>query len=154
MIRRELVFVNSDCKSRDEVIDVIASKAKELGLIEDVKMYKDAVIERENIFSTAIGYEVAIPHGVSSTIKDAFIGFMKTKEKFVWGGNDNTVDLIFMIGVPDQSRNKLHLKFIASISKNLMKEEFRQALENCKDADEAYDFLNKINADIEKEVKE
>ena len=57
-----------------------------------------------------------------------------------------------MIGVPESRKNVIHLKLISQISKNLMKQEFREKLLACKNNDEAFQYLEKINEDIAKEL--
>ena len=48
-----------------------------------------------------------------------------------WKSLDDTlVNMIFMIGVPEQDTTNEHLKILALLSRKLMKEEFRLALSN------------------------
>ena len=40
----------------------------------------EAVLKREKEYSAALGYEVAIPHEQSDTVKDPFVVFGRVKE--------------------------------------------------------------------------
>lgn len=153
MICKELVMVNEPVTTQEEAIERLCKEAYKLGLLNDKEIYKQAVYQREQEFSTAVGFDVAIPHGMSDAVEEAFIAFMKTAKPILWDEDKTkTVELIFMIGVPLKDKNVLHLKFISQISKNLMKAEFRERLKSCKSTEEAFEFLQHINDDIRKEI--
>lgn len=146
MIREELVFVDSELTSKEAIIDLISKTAKIQNLIEDVTNFKEKVFAREAEISTSVGNQVAIPHGKSSAVVEPFIAFMRTKEAFCWDENSNeTVRLIFLIGVPDKGADKLHLKYIAQISKKLINDEFRESLLTLRSKKDVYDLLKSIN---------
>lgn len=153
MINKDLVFVNSTTKTQDEVLHTISQKAYQMDLLTDINKFIDAVMEREKEFSTAVGFGIAIPHGLSHSVKEAFIAFVKPEKSIEWGNDKRKVDLIFLIGVPAEKKDILHLKFISQISKYLMKEEFREHLRSCQNRNEAFDYLDKINKNIEEELK-
>ncbi|GAA6428302.1 PTS sugar transporter subunit IIA [Dielma fastidiosa] len=152
MIRKELVFVDEEVDSQSEAIEKLVHQAVQLQVIEDEESFLKAIYRREEEFSTAVGFGVAIPHGMSDTVREAFVGFMKPKHTILWGNEQKEVDLLFMIGVPESRKNVIHLKLISQISKNLMKQEFREKLLACKNNDEAFQYLEKINEDIAKEL--
>lgn len=152
MIKKELVFVDEDIDTQEAVIEQLAHQALQLQLLEDEALFTKAVYRREQEFSTAVGFGVAIPHGMSDAVIDAFVGFVKPKQPILWGEDKKEVQLIFLIGVPESKKNVIHLKLISQISKNLMKQEFREKLMACNDSDEAFQYLEKINDDIAKEL--
>ena len=148
MIKEELVFFENDIKSQDNCLNFMADEIDKCGLLNDKQEYLDAVYKREAEFSTAVGFGVAIPHGMSDAAKEAFIAFMKTEKPIQWGKEKKEVQLIFLIGVPEHEKNITHLKFISQISKLLIDEKFRQDLLFCKTAKEAFNYLNIINEGI------
>ncbi|RGB69211.1 MULTISPECIES: PTS sugar transporter subunit IIA [unclassified Amedibacterium] len=153
MICKELVMVNEPVTTQEEAINRLCKEAETLGLLNNQEEYKKAVYQREHEFSTAVGFDVAIPHGMSDAVNEAFIAYMKTEKEINWGeAETKPVELIFMIGVPLKDKNVLHLKFISQISKNLMKPEFREHLKSCNTKEEAFEFLKQINDDIRKEI--
>ncbi len=153
MVVKDLVFVNDDVETQEEVLMILSHKAKQMNLLTSVHEFVRAVYKRENEYSTAVGFGIAIPHGMSDTVQKSFIAFMKPKESILWGNEKVKVNLIFLIGVPQTKKEAIHLKFLSQISKYLMKEDFRNVLLSCHDREEAYDYLNKINKDIEEELK-
>lgn len=152
MIKKELVFINEAVKDQNEAIEKIAHQAYQLHLVEDESIFLKAIYHREEEFSTAVGFGVAIPHGMSDTVQEAFVGFMKPHQPILWGTEQKRVDLLFMIGVPESRKNVIHLKVISQISKNLMKQEFREKLLSCKSNEEAFQYLDKINEELAKEL--
>lgn len=151
MICKELVMVNKPVHSQAEAIDELSRKAHQLGFLDDQDLYKEAVYKRESEFSTAVGFDVAIPHGLTDAVCEPFIAYMKTENEIEWGLEKKPVSLIFMIGIPLKEKPIIHLKFISQISRNLMKPEFRDQLRSCQTNEEAYEFLEQINQDIRKE---
>lgn len=65
---------------KETIISTLANQAFEHGRLEDKQEYIEAVLKREKEYSTALGYEVAIPHGQSDTVKDPFVVFGRVKE--------------------------------------------------------------------------
>ena len=51
------------------------------------------------------------------------------------------IDLIFLIGVPEKESGSLHLKILASLSRKLMKEDFRNSLRDVKTEAELIELL-------------
>ena len=149
MIRPEMVFVDEAIDSKEEVIDLISNTAKNQGLIKDVADFKEKVFAREREISTSVGNQVAIPHGKTDTVSEPFVAFMRTKEGFKWDENSaELVRLIFLIGVPDKDANKLHLKYIAEISKKLINDEFRTKLLTLSGKEDVFNLLESINNNV------
>ena len=85
MFTKEIVNV-SDQQFQDkrEVISYLADLADKAGKITDKKSYVEAVLKREEVVSTAIGYSVAIPHGESDAVKDTFVACLKLNHPLQW----------------------------------------------------------------------
>ena len=99
--------------------------------------------------STSIGYQIAIPHGISHTVNRDFIGFVQIKDAFHWNHDEKqSVQLIFLIGVPQDNQNNIHLKFISLLSRRLLDDNFRKQLIEVEDVEDAYRALNAINGRI------
>ena len=152
MIRKDLIFVGEQCSNEISVLSTLINKAYILILLNNKEDYLEAVLKREKEFSTAIGFKIATPHGMGDCVNQAFIAFLKTDHPILWGDEKKEVEMIFLIGIPENKRNIMHLKFISQISKSLMREEFRNHLLNCNNQEEAWNYLDEINKNIEKEL--
>ncbi len=151
MIKPEMIFVDSILETKQDIIELICKTAFQENLINDIENFKHKVFAREAEISTSVGNHVAIPHGKSNAVTEPFIAFVRTATAFKWDENSNDlVKLIFLIGVPDQDANKLHLKYIAEISKKLINDEFRNNLLTLTTKKEISDLLDSINHNINK----
>lgn len=145
IITEDLIFLDVENLQKQEIIELIANKANEIGYVSDGKTFKNAVLRREEEVPTAIGYSIAIPHGKSDSVEQPFIAFLRSKEPFLWtDGVDEQVQLIFLIGVPALGTEKLHLKFISQVSKKLLDDAFRQQLFDTENRKLIFELLSSI----------
>lgn len=145
VVYKETILLDEELDNRDAIINYILSVALKNNLISKVDDLKKAVIAREDEISTSIGFDIAMPHGKSADVLKPFIGFLRTKNNIHWDeGSDETVKLIFLIAVPSENKDNMHLKFISQISKKLLDDEFRERLLKENDKDEIYDLLQAI----------
>ena len=145
MINEELIYVNEKICEKHEAIEFLCYELYKKGYIANKDEFRNAVIERENIISTSVGHGIAIPHGKSSSVKESFVVYLKPSNEFRWDKDEESdVNLIFMIGVPEEGGNKTHLKYISKISKRLIHESFRAQLLKAQNVEETYEILKKI----------
>lgn len=145
VISSEMIFLDSDLDNQNEVIQFIVKNAKSYGYVTNEENLYNAVKKREQEVPTAIGYSIAIPHGKTDAVANPFIAFLRTTSEFKWTEqSEEMVRLIFLIGVPQESENKLHLKFISQLSKKLLDEEFREKLLKQEDGNKIFEQLNSI----------
>lgn len=147
VITKDLVCLNRPERTKEAILDALCAKAVEAGRIADVQGYREAVAKREEEFSTALGYLIALPHGQSDAVTTPFVAVATTSEAFRWDDrSENLVRLVFMIGVPLKNRENTHLRILANISRKLMEDEFREKLLSLNDTEEAFALLSSIEA--------
>ncbi|MDN6196368.1 MAG: fructose PTS transporter subunit IIA, partial [Atopostipes suicloacalis] len=118
VISEELIFLDREVTNQDEALQIIVNNAQNNGYVTDKDKLYEAVKKREQEVPTAIGYSIAIPHGKTDAVTFPFISFLRTTKEIKWTeDNEEKVRLIFLIGVPNESEDKLHLKFISQLSK-------------------------------------
>ncbi len=123
-------FCIMDLKSHDNesAIKEIAEVLAKGGKIPDKDAFVKDVLEREELGSTGIGNNVAIPHARTGAVKGFVIGFGKSKEGFDFKALDGEkVNLVFLMGA-DPGELNLYLRILAELSKLLMNSAFRQEL--------------------------
>lgn len=116
----------------------------------DPGAYREDVLEREKEVSTFVGYNTAIPHAKSEAVKEPFVICAKLENAVPWNGED--AKQIFMLGVPKDANGEnamLHLKILCELSKNLMRENFRDALDQAQSSEEIYNLVKHIEEEIE-----
>ncbi|MBH1940230.1 PTS sugar transporter subunit IIA [Mobilitalea sibirica] len=135
LLNKNNIFLNCKAKEKEEVIREIGRVLCNSGYVDE--SYIDAMIEKENIFSTNIGNGIAIPHGVEAAkkkIKKAGIAVMIFPEGTKW--NEEEVKVV--IGIA--SAGDEHLDVLANIADNLSTEEAVQDLMK-KSVDEIYNIF-------------
>ena len=128
MFSTKTIYLDCPAQDKDSIIQDIAEHAVKIGLVSDAKAYVASVQHREAEFSTGVGYGVAIPHGKSEAVNSAFVIYARVKD-IEWNSFDGEpVDMVFQIGVPASDAGETHLRLLATLSRKLMKEEFRDAV--------------------------
>lgn len=146
VIHKEMIFLGQKVSRKQDVLDLLVTKANEIGLISKTITFLEAVQKRELEASTAVGYQVAIPHGQSQVVTQPFIGFVQVSDEFNWNKEDNEpIKLVFLIGIPENNEDNIHLKFISQLSRKLLDASFRNKLLEVQDSNEAYQLLSLIN---------
>ena len=102
----------------------------------------------ENTISTFIGYDTAIPHTKTDAVKTPFVAYAKLSHAMDWDGNGEMVKHIFMIGVPKESGSNLHMRIISELSKNIMRNAWKESFMNAASADEALEILKLIEKEV------
>ncbi|WZL80694.1 fructose PTS transporter subunit IIA [Vallitaleaceae bacterium 9-2] len=128
LITSALIDLNMEQKTKEEVVKALALKAKQEGRITDLNGYFDAVMEREAEYSTAVGFGVAIPHGKTNAVSEAFLAFGRVQGIDWKALDDEPVYNVFLIGVPEEASGNTHLQILAKLSRKLMKKDFRASL--------------------------
>ncbi|MDD3413107.1 MAG: fructose PTS transporter subunit IIA [Lachnospiraceae bacterium] len=141
LINENLVKLNLEADNQKEALKSLAEAAFEQGKVSSVEEYVGAVLERESEYSTAVGFGVAIPHGKTDAVKEPFLMFASVKAMDWKALDGEPIDLIFLIGVPEKEAGSLHLKILASLSRKLMKEDFRNSLRDVKTEAELIELL-------------
>jgi fructose-specific phosphotransferase system IIA component len=145
VISPQLILLNQELTNQDEIIQFIVQQAEKQGYVSDEQALYQAVKKREQEVSTAIGYSIAIPHGKTDAVSHPFIAFLRTTQPMKWTDeNEELVRLVFLIGVPEKSEGKLHLKFISQLSKKLLDDAFRDRLLTEDNEQTIYEQLNSI----------
>ncbi|KAF1304455.1 PTS sugar transporter subunit IIA [Enterococcus saccharolyticus] len=145
VISEDLIFLDKEVNSQDEIIQLIVDNAQEKGYVSQKEILFKAVKNREREVPTAIGFSIAIPHGKTDAVRHPFIAFVRTKYEVRWTEkSEEMVRLVFLIGVPENSENNLHLKFISRLSKRLLDEEFRGRLLSQKNKIGVFEQLSSI----------
>ncbi|MFC5148048.1 fructose-specific PTS transporter subunit EIIC [Streptomyces aureoversilis] len=98
------------------------------GHVDDVDGLVTAALAREEMGTTGLGEEIAIPHAKTDAVSAPVVGFARS-EGIEWGALDGTkARLIFMIAVPSAAAGDEHLRILAMLSRKLMDPGFRERL--------------------------
>ncbi len=135
--------------SKEEAIDHLVGLMDRSGRLNDKAGYKQGILDRENLGSTAVGEGIAIPHAKVEAVKEPGLAVITVPEGVDYDSFDGSpVNLIFMIAAPAGEADT-HLEALAKLSALLMKPGFKDALLQAKSKEA---FLKVID-DAESEGK-
>lgn len=68
LLRKSSIALQVDVQSKEEIIDYLVDLISQSGIIPDKEEYKQGILLRESLGTTAIGDEIAIPHAQLDSI--------------------------------------------------------------------------------------
>ncbi|HDR8142839.1 TPA: PTS fructose transporter subunit IIABC [Bacillus cereus] len=141
----ELIETDLKGETRDDIIDEMIQKLKQVGALHSVIEFKQAIMNREQESTTGIGINIAIPHGKSAAVRKPSVVFGIKQSGIDWNSLDGTeAKLIFMIAVPKGNEGNEHLKILQMLSRKLMDDSYRERLLSVQTKEEAYKLLDEI----------
>lgn len=143
LISNEIVMLDVDADSSEEVIRMVADIMEADGRLIDKEGYIADVMKREESSSTALGFSVATPHSKSVYVKEPSLAFVRLKKKMKWDDSDK-VDIIFQIGVPSPAQGDRHLEILASLFRKIMHDDFREQLANAQSPEEVIQLIGTV----------
>lgn len=100
-----------------------------------------SLISRERLGSTALGHEVAVPHGRIKDLKDPIGAFMRLSEPIRFDISDGrTANLLFFLLVPEHA-TQIHLDLLAEIAQLMSNADLREQLQQETDPAVIHDLL-------------
>ena len=130
--------ISLDVKSttKVDIIKELARLHEKTGVLNDYDGYVEALMAREAQSSTGIGEGIAIPHAKTKYVKKPALAMGRKPEGIDYDSLDGEpATLFFMIAAPDGANNT-HIETLARLSQLLLDDDFKEALENAKTADE------------------
>ncbi len=142
LIDEEIIRLNSHCRTKEEAVRELVDLLQLAGRIEEADKVEEAIWQREDTYSTGVGFQVAIPHCKSPLILANSIAVLKLASDIEWKSlDDRPVKLVILIAVKEDQMNDVHLRMIAGLSRKLMDEEFRNRVFNAADKPALLDLV-------------
>lgn len=135
MTNEELIVINLKSTKKEDVIKELISKLYKEDIISSKEGFYNAVMEREAHSPTGLERGLAIPHGKSKFVKKAAFAVARLENKIKdWESvtEDNEVELVFLLAIPEAEAGSTHLKLLSELSMALMHEEFIVGLRTAK----------------------
>jgi len=137
------VKVPLEGKDKQSVITELVDLLDTNGLLLDKAEALDAVQLRERTRSTGIGSGIAIPHGKCKAVKELVMAIGVAAGPIEFESVDGKPVTIIILLVSPANQTGPHIQALAKISKLMLDEQFRQALEKAATAEQAYELLSK-----------
>ncbi len=135
LLKKQSIALSVSVKDKSEAIDTLVDLHTRSGNLNDAAVYKEGILAREQMGTTAIGMEVAIPHAKSEAVKAPALSAITVPNGVDYGAPDGQpCKLIFMIAATLDG--DVHLEVLARLMQMLMHEDFTAKLKAAKTADE------------------
>jgi len=142
MFSKERVCFELKSGSKDQVLSELIEILAADGKINDKQKFKEAVLHREEEFSTGIGMGIAIPHGKSDAVTEASIAFGKSTKGIDFDSMDGEpAHFFFLLAIPTES-NDVHLRALSEIARKLMHADVRERLLKADNFEEFIEVFN------------
>ena len=131
LLKKQGISLGVAPKTKREAIDILVSLHEKCGNLADTAAYKEGILAREDMGTTAIGMEVAIPHAKSEAVKAPALTAITVPGGVDYESPDGApCKLIFMIAATLDG--DVHLEVLARLMQMLMHEDFTAKLKAAK----------------------
>ncbi|MGB5113917.1 MAG: fructose PTS transporter subunit IIA, partial [Ruminococcus bromii] len=142
LLKKSGIALGVKVADKSEAIDKLVSLHEKCGNLKDVKAYKEGILKREELGTTAVGMEVAIPHAKSEAVKAPALTAITVPDGVDYDSPDGKpCKLLFMIAATTDG--DVHLEVLARLMQLLMHEDFTAKLKAAKTPEE---FISIIDA--------
>lgn len=136
LLKKESIELGVKVSDKEEAVDRLVSLMDAGGRLKDTAGYKEGILAREALGSTAIGEGIAIPHAKVEAVKEPGLAAMVVPEGVDYDAFDGSMaNLLFMIAAPAEGAD-VHLEALSRLSTLLMNPGFKEGLMGAADKDE------------------
>lgn len=146
LITKDRILLGASAADKQDAIEKMVELQAKSGNLSDKEVYKQAILAREAMSSTAIEAGIAVPHAKSETVTAPSLCAMTLKEGVDYGAMDGQPsDLFFMIAAP--LNGDLHLEILSHLMVLLMDPQFLAALRGAKDEAEFISVIDRFETE-------
>jgi len=141
LLSPERVLITNFSTKRD-ILTALIDNISEAPQVKNRKKLEEAIWEREKLMSTGIGLGIGIPHIRINSVRDITVSVAINKTDIIdyQSLDDISVKIVFMVAAA-QNQHAEYLKLLASISKLLKDEVFRNKLLLEEDSMKIFNYL-------------
>ena len=142
LLKKNGIALNVNVSDKSAAINKLVSLHEKCGNLKNTAAFKEGILKREEMGTTAVGMEVAIPHAKSDAVKAPALTAITVPNGVDYGAADRKpCKLIFMIAATTDG--DVHLEVLARLMQLLMDEEFTAKLKRAKTADEFLSIIDR-----------
>jgi len=139
-----LINFNLKGTSKNEIINELVDLAAKSKLVRERDELHQAVIEREKLVTTGVGYGVAFPHAKTKAVKGILIAFGRSSTGVDFEAMDKKlVHLFFLIAAPEDAIGA-HLNVMARLSYIMKSEKVREKLMQTQSPKELLEIIDSV----------
>jgi fructose-specific phosphotransferase system IIA component len=139
----ELIDLDLKGKNKEDLIKELTALAARSKLVKDQRELLTAVLEREKLVTTGVGYGVAFPHAKTRATRGVVIAFGRSRGGVDFEAMDKKpVNLFFLIAAPEDAIGA-HLNVMAQLSYIMKDEKNRKRFLEVKSPGEVLEALDR-----------
>ncbi|EEY36733.1 fructose PTS transporter subunit IIA [Vibrio mimicus] len=144
LMNHKAILLGADFASPMEAIECLSRKLMETGKITCIDSFVQAVFEREVEGATALGEQLAVPHGKSDSVTTPCLAIATTKQNLMWEGVDQLepVRIIVLLAIPLEHQGDTHIALLSELTQLLIDEDFRQSILKCSSSSDLVDLIS------------
>lgn len=147
LLKKESIALGISASSKDDVINQLAELMDQGGRLKDKAGYKEGILAREGLGSTAIGEGIAIPHAKVAAVKEPGLAAAVVPDGVDYEAFDGSLaHLIFMIAAPEGEADT-HLEALSRLSTLLMVPGFKDGLIQAGSKEEFLSIIDKAETE-------
>jgi len=128
LLNKDLIVPDLKSKTKEDVIIELADILVKNRLVKDKETLVQKLKEREEIETTGIGHNIAIPHARTETVSGLALTFGISREGIDFKSFDSKpAHIFFLIASNEENKNK-YIHLLARISRICRKESFREKI--------------------------
>lgn len=147
LLKLDSIELGVKVSTKEEAIDTLVGLMDRGGRLTDKAGYKEGILAREALGSTAVGEGIAIPHAKVAAVKEPGLAAITVPDGVDYEAFDGSpANLIFMIAAPDGEADT-HLEALSKLSTLLMTPGFKDALTGAKTKEAFLKVIDDAEAD-------
>lgn len=132
-IQHNLINLNLKSRNKEDAIRELAQLMENTPAMGNLKGFLGDVFEREQVETTGIGDEIAIPHARTDAVKQLIIALGRSRRGINFESPDGrNVKLLLLMGIPRESVSH-YLKILAQLTRLLKRGPLREKLLEAQD---------------------
>jgi len=140
----DLISFDLRGKNKDQIINELVDLASRSKLVKDRDELYNAVVEREKLVTTGVGYGVAFPHAKTKAVKGIIVAFGRSQEGVDFEAMDRKpVNLFFLIAAPEDAIGA-HLNVMARLSYIMKNERVREKMLKISSPKELLEIMDSV----------
>lgn len=155
LLKKESIELGVKVTGKEEAIGKLVGLMEAGGRLKDKAGYKEGILAREALGSTAVGDGIAIPHAKVAAVKEPGLSAIVVPEGVDYEAFDGSLaHLIFMIAAPEGEAD-VHLEALSRLSTLLMDPDFKSDLTKAQSKEEFLQLIDDKESERyqKKEVK-
>lgn len=143
-LKSKLITYIEGNHTKEEVLSILVNTMKNAGFLSKDENFLEKILEREQLGSTGIGQQIAIPHTRCETLKEFVIAIGLLENKISFNSPDGEkVKLVIMIAAP-KGMNKEYLSLVAQVTRIFRNEKTRNSVLSARNYQELLESLAEI----------